>query len=81
MTTHYREPVACECGHPGEVRWKENDQPFSKQWESYSISGFEGDGFQVEGFVTLSDALERMKPKCPECGAVGKVRYEVVPGS
>jgi hypothetical protein len=73
MTTHHREPVVCECGHKGIVHWSENDQPFSKQWEEYSISGFDGEGFYVDGWTTVGDALLRMKPKCPKCGAVGKV--------
>lgn len=74
MTTHHEEPVVCECGHAGIVHWSENDQPFSKQWEKYSIAGFTGEGFYIEGFTTLIDAIERMNPRCPTCGAIGKVR-------
>ena len=73
MTTHHKEPVVCECGHKGVVLWSENDQPYSKQWEQWSISGFEGSGFYIEGYTTLQKALEKMEPKCPECGAVGRV--------
>lgn len=74
MATHHRERVICECGHEGIVHWSENDQPFSRQWERYSISGFEGEGFGTDGFVTIDEALKRMNPKCPSCGKVGKVR-------
>lgn len=75
MATHHREPVICQCGHKGEVRWSENDQPYSKAWEKYSISGFSGESFSVEGFIDLDKALETLKPQCPECGMVSKVKY------
>jgi hypothetical protein len=74
LTTGHDEPVICECGHQGVVHWRENDQPFSSQWEDYSISGFEGKDFYINGYTTLDDALKRMNPKCPVCGAVGKVK-------
>lgn len=75
MTTRHSINVVCECGHEGVLNWSENDQPFSRQWESYSISGFEGEGFYIEGFVTDTEALKRINPKCPECGAAGKVTH------
>lgn len=75
MTTHHREPIACECGHEGILHWSENDQPFSKQWEQYSISGFDGEGFYIDGYTTIQEALKRMNPKCPKCGEAGKVKY------
>lgn len=75
MTTHWREPIVCECGHEGILHWSENDAPFSKQWESYSVSGFEGQGFEISGYTTSTDALKRINPKCPKCGEVGKVRH------
>lgn len=73
MTTHHRVPIVCECGHEGTLHWSENDQPFSKQWEAYSVSGFEGGSFEIAGWTTNSEALERIKPKCPNCGGIGKV--------
>jgi len=45
----------------------ENDQPFSKQYEKYSLDGFDGDGFYIEGFTTPSDALSQMNATCPKC--------------
>lgn len=72
MTTRHTEPITCECGHKGAVIWRENDAPFSRQYEEYSLSGFSGEGFTCT-YTTLSDAIDRMKPKCPDCGAVGKV--------
>ena len=78
MTTHHREPVICECGHKGIVRWSENDAPFTRQWETYSISGFEGAGFSIDGFSTVPDALKRMMPKCPACGATALMKSIVM---
>lgn len=75
MTTHHHDPIECECGHKGFVHWKENDAPFTKQYESYSLEGFEGRGFSIDGFVTSTEALERLDPKCPKCGKTGKVKY------
>lgn len=75
MATHHREPVICQCGHKGEVHWSENDQPYSKAWERYSIRGFSGESFSVDGFVSLEKALESLNPRCPACGMVGKVKY------
>ncbi len=74
MTTHHDEAVVCECGHKGFVHWSENDAPFSKQWESYYLIDFDGDTFQTDGFATVQEALTKMKPKCPKCGQVGKVK-------
>jgi hypothetical protein len=73
MTTHFREAIVCECGHSGTLRWSENDQPFSKQWEQYSVDGFEGEGFYIEGYTSPTEALRRINPRCLGCGAVGKV--------
>jgi hypothetical protein len=74
VTTHWKEPVVCECGHTGVVHWAENDQPFSRQWERYSIEGFDGQGFEIAGTIILDEALAQMNPACPACGAQGKVR-------
>ena len=73
MATHHEEPVVCQCGHQGTVHWSENDAPYSKQWESYSIAGFDGEGFTIDGYMTTDQALERLMPRCPKCGTVGKV--------
>ena len=43
----------------------ENDQPFSKQYEKYSLKGFGGDGYYIEGFTTPADALSEMNATCP----------------
>lgn len=74
MTTRHEVPVVCECGHEGIVYWSENDQPFSSQWEKYSISGFDGEIFHIGGSSSVTEALKEIKPKCPHCGQVGKVK-------
>lgn len=74
MTTYNRVNVVCECGHRGIVTWKENDQPFSKQYEEYSISGFDGGVYHINGISNVTEALKHIKPKCPDCGLVGKVK-------
>lgn len=74
MTMRHKEPVECECGHQGTLHWSENDAPFSKQWEEYSMSGFDAEGFYINGFTTSHEALIRMKPKCPSCGETGRVK-------
>lgn len=75
MTTTWRDPVVCECGHKGEHVWSENDQPFSKQWERHSFAGFSGSSYQTDGTASLQEAVEAIQPKCPQCGAVGKLKY------
>lgn len=70
MTMRTRFPLQCECGHTGSIRMRENDQPFSKMYESYSLEGFEGGSYSVDGYCTLSEAVNAMKPKCPECGKI-----------
>lgn len=74
MTTRHDVSVICECGHQGTVVWRENDAPFSTQYEDYSIDGFEGKDYFIYGFTTVSEALQHMQPKCPSCGQVGKVK-------
>jgi hypothetical protein len=76
MTSNSSRPIVCECGHTGSVDLSENDQPFSGLWESYSLHGFSGRDFTITSFKDMPpDVLAYMKPKCPKCGSVGKVKY------
>lgn len=75
MPTTHREPVVCECGHTGTVVWQENESPFSREWQTYKINGFEGESLFIRDAITLDDALVRMNPKCPECDVVNKISY------
>ncbi len=73
MTMRQKIAVKCECGHTGVVHWSENDQPYSKAWEKYTLEGFKGSEFYTEGPVALSEALKEMQPQCPRCGEKGKI--------
>lgn len=44
MTTVTRTKLVCACGHEGVIVMRENDAPFSRQYESYSLEGLRGVG-------------------------------------
>lgn len=68
MTTRTIYAVKCSCGHVGAICMSENDQPFSKQWESYSLENLEGgSGYDVEGFAKWDEVFNVLKPVCPKC--------------
>jgi ribosomal protein S27AE len=67
MTTHTKYVLRCQCGHTGYLRMVENDQPFSKQHEKYSLDGFDGDSYYIEDFTTPAYALSQMNATCPKC--------------
>ena len=67
MTTHTKYPLRCQCGHKGYLRMAENDQPFSKQYEKYSLELFDGAEYYIEGFTTAAEALSHMNVSCPCC--------------
>lgn len=69
MTMHTRYPLVCSCGNKGSVKMTENDQPYSRMYESYSLEGFNGGTCRVDGYTTLQAAIEQMRPICPKCGA------------
>ena len=71
MTTVTKYSVACPCGHIGAIKMKENDQPFSGQWESYSLIDLNGSSTGIEGGVLQWDKVfADMKPTCPKCGTI-----------
>lgn len=68
--------IVCECGHEGYLHCKENDAPFTKGYEDYHLSGFEGGTAYFEGYCKDPiGLLADLKPVCPECGEMGKVSY------
>jgi hypothetical protein len=76
VTSSTYDALVCECGHQGRLRCRENDAPFSKSWEEYSLEGFEGGAATFEPFCSdTKSLLVRLAPKCPQCGQSGKVRY------
>jgi hypothetical protein len=75
MTMRTKDPIVCECGHKGYVKCSENDQPFSKMYESYSLEGFDGGSFTVTNSIDV-DIIARLNPRCPNCAQTGKVKFE-----
>lgn len=76
MTSSSYDDLVCECGHVGKLRCRENDQPFSGLWMEYSLEGFQGGRFSITDMKQMpKDILGALHPICPECGAVGKVKY------
>jgi hypothetical protein len=65
MTMRTSTPLICECGNEGVHVHSENDQPYSKMWDSYSLEGFSGGG-------PHRDDLAKMT--CDKCGETGTVR-------
>jgi hypothetical protein len=76
MTSSSRSAIICECGHKGNIVLRENDQPFSGLWESYSLDGFAGKSIIVTNYQDMpKDMLATLNPTCPQCGQTGKVKY------
>lgn len=80
MTTRSRKLLRCECGQEGYLCLSENDAPFSGLWEHYWLEGFSGGSRIITSYADMpKDLLGALKPHCPKCGQIGKVK--VVPGS
>lgn len=45
----------------------ENDQPYSRMWERYSLEGLDGGSYSVDGSASMDEVFSAMKPKCPKC--------------
>ena len=80
MHTTYvcREPCVCAvCGHKGVLSWvKRETRSRSRQHEVYRLSNFVCAPVDVDGgFLTVDEALRRMSPICPGCGA-SSVRHD-----
>ena len=61
--------MVCACGHRGALLLRENDQPYSKMWESYSLENLDGGSYRVDGFADLPTVLAAIAPTCPKCGS------------
>lgn len=76
MTTHTSRAIVCECGHEGSLERSENDQPYSRLWEEYSLAGFSGQSLTITSYADMpKDLLAALGPTCPQCGQTGKVKY------
>lgn len=67
MTTRTNYSVVCPCGHEGQIIMRENDAPFSRQWESYSLVRLNGGSVEKHGFLNWEEVFEATKPTCPVC--------------
>lgn len=53
----------------GTIVMRENDAPFSRQYESYSLEKLIGQSFSVQDrFAQRDEVFWEMKPACPACG-------------
>jgi hypothetical protein len=70
MTMRTRFKVECSCGHSGAILLSENDQPYTKPWESYSLENLNGGGSTyVEGHSDWKEVFQALSPVCPKCNA------------
>lgn len=58
MTTVTRTKLVCQCGHQGMIVMRENDAPFSRQYESYSLENLNGQSFSVQDRFAQWDVRE-----------------------
>lgn len=68
LTMRTKYPLTCSCGHKGAIKMSENDQPYSKPYESYSLENLKGGSYRVEGFAEWKAVFSSIKPTCPKCG-------------
>lgn len=67
MTTVTRTQLKCpKCGHTGNIKMKENDAPFSRQYEDYTLEGLDGKSFSTT-LAQWPEVFQQMKPACPSC--------------
>jgi hypothetical protein len=67
MTMRTRYNLICSCGHRGTIVRKENDQPYSKDWDSFSLENLNGNSFYSEQLIDWDVVFKNMKPVCPQC--------------
>lgn len=66
MRTKYS--LTCSCRHKATINMNENDQPFSKAYEYYTLENLNGNDYSVDGFAEWSSVFSAMKPIFPKCG-------------
>lgn len=64
MRTEYT--VTCDCGHKGKILLKENDQPYSSSWESYTLENLDGSSYTTTT-STWDEVFAKMNVTCPAC--------------
>jgi hypothetical protein len=75
MTTRFKRPIVCECGHEGFEHLTESG--FMDTHEHYRLEGFEGGEVTIDGGLPrFPNILSALHPQCPACGRIGAVRYD-----
>jgi hypothetical protein len=65
MASRTRYNIICNCGHKGTIILSENDQPYSSNWEQYSLENLEGTTFTTRNVVTWETVFEKTGASCP----------------
>lgn len=69
MTMRTEIKLQCDCGHIGFIKMSENDQPYSKPWEKYSLKELNGNcEWYTKGAADFETAIVNLNPSCPKCG-------------
>ena len=75
MSTYWRRPIVCECGHDGCVRQRESEWS-GDTW--FNLEGFTGGHLEPRDLEKLKgdeNILTALSPKCPRCGRTGAAAY------
>lgn len=71
MTSRTTDPVRFKRGHEGAIRTSENNQPYSANWDRYTVVGLNGGSHHVERrSASWDEVFKAIKPTCPECGTL-----------
>lgn len=80
MTERTGFKVVCDCGHEGTIVCAENDSPFSRSYEEYTLNGLNGGTKHYTPFAkTWEIVIQDLEPTCPKCGAKIKVSNIIFP--
>ena len=66
MTMRTEYSVICDCGHEGNIKLTENDQPYSKMYQNYTPENLEGDSFHTIS-AGWEEVFGKMRIICPTC--------------
>lgn len=67
MTLRTKHTVKCKCGHEGLILLSENDQPFSTNWQKYTLENLDGSSYSLERDANWDEVFSNMNIKCPSC--------------
>ena len=67
MRTRYA--LICPCGATGAIKLSGNDAPFSANYETYGVEGFDGRKYTVEPSAkSWTEVFQQLRPHCSSCG-------------